>query len=476
MIMRGDGGVMDISEMKKRPVLTMLSGPAASVMGSLMYLRASNGVYFEVGGTSTNIGVIKNGRPAIDYSIVGGHSTYISSLDVRVLGSMVRANKSGIVDVGPRSAHIAGLEYSVFTEGEKIKSPQVEFFSPKAGDPSDYVAIRLENGERVTLTNSCAANVLGLVQPEHFSYGYVESARKAMKALADYCQTTVEDIATQIMQKSFEKIEPVILALAEKYKLEHDQISLVGVGGGAASLICYCADKMNLKYSIPENAEVISSIGVALSMVRDVVERIIPTPSKEDIRSIKQEAMNKAIESGATPESVEIHIEIDPQTSKVTAIAMGSTEVKATDLLKECSEEEARDLAAADLRVDKDQVELRAKTDYFYVYGQKQAVPDAPTAVRILDKKGFIKAQRGYAVSVKVQAKDYINAVEDMWETMATYKTDLIIRPEYYLCMGAKMMDFSVNDYEQLQMLMDLEVMNLDPDTEIIVTAANQKE
>ena len=140
MIMRGDGGVMEISEMKKRPVLTMLSGPAASVMGSLMYLRASNGVYFEVGGTTTNIGVIKDGRPAIDYSIVGGHRTYISSLDVRVLGvaggSMVRADKSGVKDVGPRSAHIAGMDYAVFTpeEGTYNEVQQIMITSETGGD------------------------------------------------------------------------------------------------------------------------------------------------------------------------------------------------------------------------------------------------------------------------------------------------------------------------------------------------------
>ena len=479
MIMRGDGGVMEINEMKKRPVLTMLSGPAASVMGSLMYLRASNGVYFEVGGTTTNIGVIKNGRPAIDYSIVGGHPTYISSLDVRVLGvaggSMVRANQDGIIDVGPRSAHIAGLDYAVFTPTEEIKGPKVVFFSPKEGDPADYVKVVMEDGQEVTITNTCAANVLGLVQEEHFSYGNGPSARKALQVLADYCQTTVEDIAEQIMAKSYAKIEPVILELAEKYHLEKDQISLVGVGGGAASLITYFSNKMGVKYSIPENAEVISSIGVALAMVRDVVERIIPSPSKEDIRALKNEAMNKAIESGATPESIDIHVEIDPQTSKVTAIATGSTEVKATDLTKEITLSEALELAAEDMRVSTAEVEVMESTPFFYVVGEKKR-PKNAGAIRIVDQKGFIKVQRGNAACLKTTAGNYLSAVEKLWEEMAVYQTELIARPEFYLCLGARISDFTATDLEQLQLLMDLEISTLEPGEEVIVVAGNIKQ
>lgn len=479
MIMRGDGGVMELSEMKKRPVLTMLSGPAASVMGSLMYLRASNGVYFEVGGTTTNIGVIKNGRPAIDYSVVGGHSTYISSLDVRVLGvaggSMVRADRNGIIDVGPRSAHIAGLDYSVFTDEERIKNPKVEFFSPKTGDPGDYVRIRMEDGSAVTITNSCAANVLGIVQPDHFSYGNRTAAKKAIEALAAYCSTTPEDISRQIMEKAYAKIEPVILELAEKYKLEKDQISLVGVGGGAASLIIYFSKKMGVRYSIPENAEVISSIGVALSMVRDVVERIIPSPSKEDIRSIKNEAMNRAIESGATPESVEIHIEIDPQTSKITAIATGSTEVKTTDLMKECEEPKARLSASEDMRISLENTVLLASSRYFFVFGEK-GDGIHPSAVRILDKKGFIKVQRASASCIKTTVGNYADALKTLWEDMAVYQTELIIRPDFYLCIGARVADFNAQDFHQLLLLADLEVSSFEAEEEIILIAANMKQ
>jgi N-methylhydantoinase A len=474
MIMRGDGGVMEINEMKKRPILTMLSGPAASVMGSLMYLRASNGIYFEVGGTTTNIGVIKNGRPAIDYTVLAGHKTYVNSLDVRVTGvaggSMVRANKNGIIDVGPRSAHIAGLDYAVYSDEDEIIDPQIEFFSPKPGDPADYVAIRCANGKRLAITTSCAANVLGLVKPHHFSYGNVKAAIKAMKALADYLGVSVEEAARQILQRAYEKLQPLIQELIEKYRLEPDQISFVGVGGGASALIGFCADKMGIRYQIPENAEVISSIGVALAMVRDVVERIVPNPTQEDIRRIKREAIDMAITSGATPDSIDVHIEIDPVTSKLTAIALGSTEVKTADMLSECTEDEARELAAQDMGKKPGEINLLCRSKYFYVFGCQE---DKRTSIRILDKKGFIKVQRKDAIAKVAKVSEYQAVVSKMWEDMTVYRSDSVLRPDFYLCVGAKLMDISSNmDFEHVQMLMEVEMSLLEPDDEIILVAA----
>ncbi|MGG7058856.1 hydantoinase/oxoprolinase family protein [Clostridium tertium] len=475
MIMRGDGGVMDISEMKKRPVLTMLSGPAASVVGALMYLRASNGIYFEVGGTSTNIGVIKNGRPAVDYSIIGGHPTYVNSLDVRVLGvaggSMVRASKEGIVDVGPRSAHIAGMPYAVYTPIEEIEDPQVEFFRPKDGDPSDYVYIRLKNGKKITITNSCAANVLGYVKPEHYSYGNPEAARKAIEPLAEYMNTTVEDVCEQILKKSYEKIRPVILELAEKYKLEKDQISLVGVGGGVSALLPYTAKLMELGYSIPENAEVISSIGVALSMIRDVVERVIPSPTKKDIADIKKEAANMAIANGAVPDSVEVQIEIDSQTSRVTAIALGSSEVQTTDLLRACSEEEAKEIAAKSMGATIEETKLITKSNVFYVFTSKKK--NGSDQIRIVDKKGFIKVQRGDGDARKCTVSEAPKVIEEMWEELSVFKNDIKLTPDMYLCTGGKVLDYAgMMDLDQLYLVVDTELATLESNEEIILIGA----
>ena len=67
----------------------------------------------------------------------------------------------------------------------------------------------------------------------------MESARKCMQPLADYLGVSVEECARQILHKAFEKIEPVIDELVEKYRIEKDQSTLVGVGGGASALLPY---------------------------------------------------------------------------------------------------------------------------------------------------------------------------------------------------------------------------------------------
>jgi N-methylhydantoinase A/oxoprolinase/acetone carboxylase beta subunit len=473
MIMRGDGGVMEISEMRKRPILTALSGPAASVMGSLMYLRASNAIYFEVGGTTTNIGVIKNGRPGVDYAKIGGHDTFINSLDVRILGcaggSMVRIGDKAVVDVGPRSAHIAGCEYACFLPEEEIEDPQIELVSPKPGDPADYVTLRLKNGKKICFTNTDAANVLGLIDEKYFAHGNAASARKAMKPVADKLGITVEELATQILDKDYEKVSACINALADKYKLDHDSMRLVGCGGGAASLVPYCAEKMGLQYSIPENAEVISSIGVALSMVRDVVERVIPNPSQEDIRDLKKEAADLAVSSGASPDTVEIHIEIDNQTGKVTAIATGSTEVKTTDLLKECDEAEARKLAEEDFGPKVTDIRLADKTDKFFVY---QGSREGKSPLRIVDKKGFIKVQCSDGVVEKCHIKNYEETVEKIWNENAVFKTDTVLRPDFYVCVGPRVSDYSAVDLEQVMLLMSLDLGDREPEEEVLIIAS----
>ena len=474
MIMRGDGGVMEVSEMKKRPILTMLSGPAASVIGALMYLRASNGIYFEVGGTTTNIGVIKNGRPAVDYTILGGHRTYVNSLDVRVLGvaggSMVRANKDGIIDVGPRSAHIANMEYAAFTDPALLDGAELYFMQPRPNDPSDYVAIKLKNGKSITITNTCAANALKLLADGDFAKGSYEASYKAVKLLADYIGKSVEDTANQILTTSCNKIIPVIEELIAKYKVERDQIILVGAGGGAGTLLAYTGHMMNFKYQIPEQAEVISSIGVALAMVREMVERTIPNPTVEDIAKIKREAKARAVHSGAVEDSVEVFLEIDETTQKVTAIAMGSTEVKTTDLSKKVDDAEALEIAKGTFGADATDIKIVYSNHDTFVVGAKVKNHDS---IRIIDGKGFVKVQRTDGKVVKTTFANIEEVLKKLWHETGNYSSEVRINPDMYIIVGGRVIDYSgLSTVEQVVGLAKTELIDLDPELEIGIVAA----
>ena len=478
MIMRGDGGVMDIREMRRRPAVTMLSGPAASVAGALMYLKVSDGIYFEVGGTSTNIGVIRNGRPTVKYARVGGHDTYVNSLDVRVIGiaggSMVRLRGSEISDVGPRSAHIAGLPYSAFADPDEIQEPQLELFRPKLGDPDDYIAIRTRGGSRYAITNTCAANVLGFTKPGWHAHGDANAARRAMGPLAERLGTTVEETARRILEQASRKVIPVVDSLLAEYALDRDQALLVGEGGGAAALIPFVAERMGLAFQISQDAEVISSIGVALALVRDTVERVIPNPTPEDLQRIKREAFESVVKLGAAPENVEVTIEVDPQTQRVRATATGASEMRAQDLLKDVSEEQARAIAADSMGLSADTVRLVAATDQMRVFqGEVEErrlrwFKRRRTPVRAVDREGVIRVQRSHALVVGASAADGLDQLRRVWEQVTVYNGDSVITPDVFVITGRRVVDLSgVTALDQALAIGRSELDGLAPETRV---------
>lgn len=166
MVMRCDGGVMSLDEMRRRPLLTVLSGPAAGVAGALMQERVSEGLFLETGGTSTDISVVRRGKVAVRHATMLGRSSYLSALDVRTVGvgggSMVRIDGGKVVGVGPRSAHIAGLPYACFASAEDLRDAKVTTIRPMADDPADYAVLDAAGG-RFAITMTCAANALGRV-------------------------------------------------------------------------------------------------------------------------------------------------------------------------------------------------------------------------------------------------------------------------------------------------------------------------
>ncbi|MDQ3977391.1 MAG: methylhydantoinase, partial [Thermoproteota archaeon] len=350
LIMKGDGGVTDMSTFRSKPIVTVLSGPAASVAGALLHLRLIDGVFIEVGGTSTNVCAIKDGKPEVRYVTIMQHPTCIRSLDVRVAGvaggSLVRWSGRKITDVGPRSAHIAGLPYSCFASPDELENGQIITFKPKEGDPIDYIAIESAGDKRFAITNTCAANALGLVPEGDYARANQTSAKLALSILANRLGTTMEQAATTILDISAKKVLDIVEHVIKEYKLKKERMVLIGGGGGASVLVPYIALKQQLQYKIAEHAEVISSIGVAAAMIHEEAEKTVTNPKLEDISALAEQVKKSALERGALPESITIQSEYISERSVIRVTAMGNVSLDiGTANAQEIKREEAHVLA-----------------------------------------------------------------------------------------------------------------------------------
>jgi len=108
MVVKGDGSLVDAAFALEYPIETILSGPAASVVGSLYLSGKQVACVVDMGGTTTDIALVQGGKPILnrDGATVGGWQTMVQAVQIYTYGlggdSEVRIEDSGRIDLGPR--------------------------------------------------------------------------------------------------------------------------------------------------------------------------------------------------------------------------------------------------------------------------------------------------------------------------------------------------------------------------------------
>jgi N-methylhydantoinase A/oxoprolinase/acetone carboxylase beta subunit len=88
MVVRGDGALVSAGFARQRPIETILSGPAASIVGARHMTGLDNAVVSDIGGTTTDVAVLDHGRPRLDPegAMVGGFRTMVEAVAMRTFG------------------------------------------------------------------------------------------------------------------------------------------------------------------------------------------------------------------------------------------------------------------------------------------------------------------------------------------------------------------------------------------------------
>jgi N-methylhydantoinase A/oxoprolinase/acetone carboxylase beta subunit len=446
MIMKGDGGVADMNTFRTKPILTILSGPAASVAGALLYLKVTNGIFVEVGGTSTNICVIRNGKPEIRYVTIKDHPTCIRSMDVRVVGvaggSMIQLKENRVWKVGPRSAHIAGLKYSCFADPEDLKTGEIVLIKPRPNDKEEYVAIRCKGGT-YAITNTCAANALAMVDEGDYAFANKVAAKTAIGILAKKAGVSTSEMALSIIQTASFEITKIISQLLKEFKMTKERTTIVGGGGGTSVLVPFVAKQLGITYQKADHAEVISSIGVASSMIQEELEHTITNPTPDQILNLHKKIHAIVVEKGAVPESIVINSEYIPERSILRLTAIGNIEFENDTAKNIFTLDEALVRASEIIQIPKELVELSFETDTYFVFTghveQKKLLSRKKHHhIIILDRYGRMRLSVPFGKLIQGGSMTLIEEFEELLESKNGE-----IAPQVHLLNDTKLIDFS---------------------------------
>ena len=128
MVVRGDGALVSAAFARQRPIETILSGPAASLVGARHMTGLDDAVVSDIGGNTTDVAVLDKGRPRLDPegATVGGYRTMVEAVAMRTFGlggDSEVALEDGALDprilLGPR--RLAPLSLIGVTFGDTVR-------------------------------------------------------------------------------------------------------------------------------------------------------------------------------------------------------------------------------------------------------------------------------------------------------------------------------------------------------------------
>ena len=110
MFVKGDGSLAKAEIVAARPIETVLSGPAASLVGAQWLSGLDHFIMSDMGGTTTDVGLLIDGRPQVAEhgAEIGGWRTMVKAIDVKTVGlggdSEVHFGAAGLIELGPERA------------------------------------------------------------------------------------------------------------------------------------------------------------------------------------------------------------------------------------------------------------------------------------------------------------------------------------------------------------------------------------
>ena len=439
LVLRGDGGAMSVDAFRRRPCFTIGSGPAAGVAAALHQLRLTDAIVVECGGTSSNVSVVKGGRPVVRSLRVMGRPTCVRAVDSWVVGaaggSMALLKRRSVAQTGPRSAHIADLPYACFADPSELVGAQLELVSPRDGDPEAYACVRA-GGRLFALTATCAANALGLVAADRVFVRGAGGGAGGVRSAWQRLKTTPEGAAKQLLDGAVEKIVKAVADAARQHDLGPD-VPLVALGGAGEALVPLVAERLKRPLIRPEHPEVLSSIGAAVSLVRAEVTR--NGTSNGAAVELAREAELACVASGAAPATVSVETAFDASEGVLRAVATGAVALEAGAADREPADDEARLQAAAQaLGLEPEALHLVAETGFYRVYSE-----NGSGRVAAIDGLGAVALAEDARRVVAASGDELVEELRREVEAATRNLGVAMLLPRVSLVWGSQILDLS---------------------------------